>query len=117
MSPRVGRGEAPEVGDELVMSGTERERLVAMRLVAEGREELVAVARRLGMSYRQAKRVWRRYREEGARGVVHRSRGRPSNRGYGAEVREGGLAVYRDRVKGVGPTFAAGGLGGRGGGG
>lgn len=90
-----------------MMSGKERRWLVELELVVQGKQGLVAVARRLGMSYRQAKRVWRRYREEGARGVVHRSRGRPSNRGYGAEVRERALGVYRERLEGFGPTLAS----------
>src|SRR3972149_3059657 len=75
MSPRVGRGEAPEVGDELVMSGTERERLVAMRLVAEGRGGLVAVARRLGVSYRRGGR--------GGGGGLGRRRGGEKGSGWG----------------------------------
>lgn len=89
-----------------MMSLKERERLVGMRLVAEGRERLRDVARRLGVSYRQVKRIWGRYREEGARGLVHRSRGRVSNRGFGKEEREAALGVYRERLEGFGPTLA-----------
>ena len=33
----------------------------------------------MGVSYRQAKRLWKRYREEGAAGLKHRSAGRHSN--------------------------------------
>jgi len=107
MSPRVGREEAPRLGDELVMSRKERERVVAMRLVAEGRERLRDAAKRLGVSYRQVKRIWGRYRAEGAKGLVHRSRGRVSNRGIGKEEREAALGVYRERLEGFGPTLAA----------
>jgi len=32
------------------------------------------------VSYRQAKRIWRRYRQEGDAGLVHRGRGREANR-------------------------------------
>jgi len=90
-----------------MMSGKERRWLVELELVVQGKQGLVEAARRVGLGYRQMKRVWRRYREWGAGGLVHRGRGRRSNRGYGAEVREGCLAVYRDRMKGFGPTFAA----------
>jgi transposase len=41
---------------------------------------LVDAAKMLELSYRQAKRLWRRYREEGAKGLQHRSAGRSSNR-------------------------------------
>jgi hypothetical protein len=95
------------VGDDLAMSGKEREKLVEMELVAEGREKLVEAARRLAMSYRQVKRVWRRYREEGAGGLVHRGRGRGSNRSKGEEVRERCVEAYRGRLVGFGPTLAA----------
>ena len=33
-----------------------------------------------GVGYRQGKRLWKRYREEGAKGLKHRSAGRRSNR-------------------------------------
>jgi len=95
------------LGDELVMSRKERERLVEMEVVAQGQEKLREAARRLGMSYRQVKRVWKRYREEGARGLVHVSRGRASNRGFGEQEREAALAVYRERLEGFGPTLAS----------
>src|SRR3972149_4958385 len=62
-------------------------------------------------------RVGGRCGEEGARRVVHRSRGRPSNRGYGAEVREQALGVYRERLEGFGPALAREELSGGGGGG
>lgn len=95
------------MGDELAMSGKERRKLVEMELVAGGGEKLVDAGRRLAMSYRQVKRVWRRYREEGASGLVHRGRGRGSNRGKGEEVRRGCVEVYRGRLEGFGPTLAA----------
>jgi helix-turn-helix protein len=40
---------------------------------------LVDAAKMLEVSYRQAKRLWQRYREEGAKGLQHRSAGRSSN--------------------------------------
>jgi len=95
------------VGDELVMSRKERQKLVEMKLVAEGHQRVADAARRLGVSYRQAKRVWRRYREDGAAGLVHRGRGRGSNRGKGEAVRRRCVEVYGERLEGFGPTLAA----------
>jgi transposase len=37
---------------------------------------LVDAAKMLEVSYRQAKRLWQRYREEGAKGLHHRTQGR-----------------------------------------
>lgn len=95
------------MGDELRMSGKERFRLVEMEMVAEGRQSLKGAAERMGISYRQVKRIWRRYLASGAQGLVHAGRGRRSNRGYGTEVRADCLAVYRERLMGWGPTYAS----------
>lgn len=91
----------------MALNAKERELLVEMAVVAKGRGSLAAVARRVGLSYRQVKRVWRRYREEGAKGLAHRSRGRRSNRRVGEEVRERCLAECRGRLERFGPTLAA----------
>lgn len=88
------------------MSQKERARLVEMEMVAGGKESLGEAARRLGLSYWQAERVWRRYREGGAFLLVHRARGRPSNRRREVEVRQACLEVYRERLLGFGPTLA-----------
>ena len=72
--------------DELRMSRKERRRLVEMKLVSEGRLSLLHASERAGLSYRQMKRIWKRYREEGEAGLVHRSRGCRSNRSK-SEVR------------------------------
>lgn len=95
------------MGDVVGMTGKERQRLVEMELVADGKESLVEAAERLGMSYRQVKRVWARYRAWGAGGLVHRGRGRVSNRAKAKEVREACLAVCREELVGFGPTLAA----------
>ena len=42
---------------------------------------LLEAAQWMEVSYRQAKRLWKRYRAEVAAGLVHRSAGRVSNRG------------------------------------
>lgn len=95
------------MGETLRMSGKERQRLVELEAVVRGEQTLATAARRLGLSYRQAKRIWRRWREEGDAGLVHRSRGRPSNRTKLASVRKRCLELYRERFEGFGPTLAA----------
>jgi transposase len=64
------------------------------------------------VSYRQAKRLYRRYRAEGAKGLKHRSAGRASNRAMDARKRKRALAVIREKYSGgvderFGPTLAA----------
>jgi len=68
---------------------------------------LVTAAELLGLSYRQTKRVWRRYRDRGDAGLVHLGRGRSSNRGKQGKARERILARYQERYPDFGPTLAA----------
>jgi transposase len=61
---------------------------------------------------RQAKRLWKRYREEGARGLKYRSAGRRSNRAYPEKFRRRVLGLVREKYGGPagersGPTLAA----------
>lgn len=66
----------------------------------------------MGVSYRQAKRLWARYRKKGAAGLRHGSAGRASNRATSARVRQRVLALIRAKYGGdvderFGPTLAA----------
>jgi transposase len=61
----------------------------------------------LGTSYRQGRRIYRRYVIEGDKGLVHRNRGQPSNRRKPCELREAVLALYREHYWDFGPTLAA----------
>jgi hypothetical protein len=75
--------------------------------VKRGEITLAKGAELAELSYRQAKRSYARYREEGDRGVVHRLRGRASNRGSDPGLRERVLELYRERYADFGPTLAA----------
>jgi hypothetical protein len=58
------------------------------------------------MSYRQAKRLSKLYREEGFAGLKHRSAGRPSHRAYEAKFRRKVLRLVREKYSGaVGERF------------
>lgn len=58
------------------MSEKELRRVAVLERVAGGDLKLVDGAELLGLSYRQGKRIWRRYREKGAEGLVHRRAGK-----------------------------------------
>jgi transposase len=64
-------------------------------------------AKQMQLSYRQAKRVWQQFRQHGEAGLVHRGRGKASNRRITATRREAILGRYRQRYEGFGPTLAA----------
>jgi molybdenum-dependent DNA-binding transcriptional regulator ModE len=95
------------MGEILAMSEKERVRLVELAGVSRGEQSVAAASRRLGLSYRQMKRLWRRYSRLGDAGLVHASRGRPSNRRKSAELRQRCLELYQERLEGFGPTLAA----------
>ena len=94
------------MGEHLMMSQKERTRLGIMREIKAGTMTLVAAAGVLRLGYRQMKRVWRRYQDKGDAGLVHRGRGRVSNRAKGKEVKQKILQRYGQRYGGFGPTLA-----------
>jgi transposase len=89
------------------MSQKERARLVVMVQVKQKKLSLVQASAVLGLSYRQGKRLWRRYRRQGDAGLVHRLRGRPSSRRLSPTFRQEVLARYRQQYGDFGPTLAA----------
>lgn len=90
------------------MSGNERERLKIMAGVAEEAVTLIAASGLMGVSYRQGKRIWRRYQDEGDAGLGPRLRGKPSARRKPKALREQVLALCAEaRYEGFGPTLLA----------
>jgi transposase len=94
------------------MSTTELRRAGVLARVAAGSLKLGSAATLMEVSYRQAKRLYRRYRAEGAKGLKHRSAGRASNRAMDARKRKRVLALIREKYSGgvderFGPTLAA----------
>src|SRR5438445_2235826 len=61
----------------------------------------------LELSYRQAKRIWARYRAGGAKALQHGNCGRVSNRAYPAKFRAAGLTGVQARYEDFGPTLAS----------
>ncbi len=94
------------------MSRRELERVEVMGRVAKQDLKLSDAAAVLQLSYRQSKRVWKRYREVGREGVKHGNAGRPSNRGKPGKVRRRVLHLLQKKYSGsererFGPTLAA----------
>ena len=73
---------------------------------------LGSAATLMTVSYRQARRLYQRYRQQGAAGLRHGSAGRVSNRATSARTRKRVLALVREKYGGAlderfGPTLAA----------
>ena len=93
--------------ETLRMSRRERKRLEVLSRVRRGELALAKAGELMGLSYRQAKRVYKRYAEERDAGLLHRLRGRPSNRQGDAEQQKAVLELYREKYPDFGPTLAA----------
>jgi molybdenum-dependent DNA-binding transcriptional regulator ModE len=89
------------------MSGKERKRLVVLAEVKRGRLSVAAAGRTMGVCYRQAKRIWRRFKKAGDAGLLHRHRGKAGPRRKAARLRRQVLARYQERYPDFGPTLAA----------
>jgi transposase len=90
------------------MSRKERERIAVMRGVKADELSQVQASELMGLSYRQAKRIWQRYEAEGDAGLVHRLRGRPGLRHKPLSFRVEVLArCAEERYFDFGPTLMA----------
>ena len=88
------------------MSVTDRVRLDALARVKRGELTVVAAADLMGVSLRQARRTWKRFKVEGDRGLVHRLRGRLGNRRLSEDVRARAVKLHQERYADFGPTLA-----------
>jgi transposase len=91
----------------LTMSSRERERLKLFERVKRGELSLKEAAALCSLSYRQTRRLYKRYYADGDRGLLHRGRGRPSNRAHPAQFKATVLARYQEKYPDFGPTLAA----------
>src|SRR5467141_5358085 len=94
------------------MSSFELNRVELMGRVGSGDLKLNDAAVMLELSYRQAKRLWRRYRQVGSKGLKHGNAGRPSNRSKPMKFRRRVLSLIQKKYSGseeerFGPTLAA----------
>src|ERR1700687_5970044 len=95
MSPNVTFREEVRLG-RTAMSKRELGRVEVRARVRSKELRVVDAAKTLRLSYRQAKRLWKRYREEGAAGLKHRSAGRASNRAHQQKFRAKVLEFGRE---------------------
>jgi len=84
----------------------ELKRLHVIQKVLERGIKQGEVAETLFLSGRQIRRIVKRIRNEGNKGVIHKSRGRPSNRRISHKIKDRVIGLYRAQYKGFGPTLA-----------
>jgi transposase len=93
--------------DIFTMSQKELKRLHVIHKVREGFVTQKEAAEMISLSERQIRRIVRRIREEGDRGIQHRSRGKGSNRSLPKELVKKVTRLYQERYQGFGPTLTA----------
>jgi hypothetical protein len=91
----------------IIMSLKERKQVVVLEKLLDGHISQTEAAKQLRMSARWVREKQRRYAENGAVGITHRSRGKASKRRYPPEKMDEALALLEGEWEGFGPTFAA----------
>jgi transposase len=95
-------------GEDIIMASQEElRRLHVIQKVLEGGLKQVEAAEILSLSSRHIRRVVKRVRGEGQRGIVHRLRGQPSNRKIPDQLKDKVIKLYRTVYKDFGPTLAS----------
>lgn len=87
------------------MSMQEISRLSVIQKVLEKRITQGEAGEIIALSTRQIKRICKRVKEEGERGIVHKSRGKASNRKYPEEIKKEVLKLYREKYNDFGPVL------------
>ena len=99
--------------EEIRMNHQDLKRLNIIEKVNEKRMPQKEAASFLGCSTRTIKRWLSRYRRDGAIGLIHKGRGKTSNRLFSADHKQEILHLIFKKYKDFGPAFAAFSLGSR----
>ena len=81
-------------------------RLKVIEQTAEKKLRRRRAAELLELSLRQVIRLVKRFQEEGLKGLIHRLRGRRSNRKHSQDFEQQVLKIYRKEYEDFGPTLA-----------
>ena len=92
--------------ETITLSHRELDRVSVIESIIAKRRRQHEAARQLGLSVRQIKRLVRRYREAGPRGLVSGHRGQTPGNTKAPSVRQAVLSLVRERYADFGPTLA-----------
>jgi hypothetical protein len=84
-----------------------RQRGKVMEMVRRKHKTLKDAAVELGIGYRQAERIYRKYLAGGDEALVHGNSGRPSNHKTDGALTAKAIALYKEKYYDYGPTLAA----------
>ena len=75
---------------EFLMSKKEADRYKLLEAHKQGKITLKEASGYFGLSYRQTKRIWQKYRVQGVEGLISKKRGGVSNRKILKKIKRGG---------------------------
>lgn len=88
------------------MSKKEIDRIPTIKKLCEGKTTASGAAEILCLSTRQARRLKKRFNDLGAKGLIHRSRGRTSNNKVDEDQRKKVIDIVKKKYHDFGPTLA-----------
>ncbi len=89
----------------LTMSQKEVDRLQIIKQIEKKELRVEEGAELMKISQRQTYRVLKKLKEEGSKGIIHKLRGRRSNRGYAKELKIRVIGLYKAHYYDYGPTL------------
>src|SRR5262245_28889554 len=89
------------------MKPREIKRLHLIGQALEGKISQKEAAEVAGLSVRQMRRLMKRVKVEGERGILHRRRGKPSNRRIADQTKQKALALFAKHYADYGPSLAS----------
>ena len=93
------------MGRNLLMSLREHEKVHLLEEVKKRKLTNKEASLLLSISERQFYRIKSSYEKEGISGIIHKTRGRESNRGYSEKTKNGVIKIYRENYRDFGPTL------------
>lgn len=88
------------------MTKKEVDRLMVIKKIEEKKWSQVKAAKALGVSDRQMRRIWKRYRARGEQGLVSKKRGKASNRRIDRRTMLRAVKLIEKHYTDFGPTLA-----------
>ena len=92
-------------GDIITMSQKELKKLHIIHKVLDKRLKQVEAMDLLGLCERQIRRIVKRIKEQGDKGIIHKSRNKPSHNKIPDKAKEKVINLYRGKYKGFGPLL------------
>ena len=92
--------------DIITMSQEELKRLHIVKKILDKRLKQVEAVEILRLCGRQICRIVKKIRLEGDKGIIHKSRGKASNRAFSEEFKDKVIKIYKDKYWDFGPILA-----------